>query len=46
VWIVDPLFRTVQIHQRGTGPKTFHHEETLSGCLPGLEIPVSDLFIE
>lgn len=44
VWIVDPLFRTVQIHQRGTGPKTFNDEETLSSVLPGLEIPVADLF--
>ncbi len=44
VWIVDPLFRTVQVHQRGAEPKTFNREETLSGCLPGLEIPVADLF--
>jgi Uma2 family endonuclease len=46
VWIVDPFFRTVQVHQRGTRPKTFNDEHTLSGgnILPGLEIAVGELF--
>ena len=46
MWIVDPFFRTVQVHQARTRPVTFNEEQTLVGgdVLPGLEIPVSDLF--
>ena len=46
VWIVDPFFKMVQMHQRGTAPQSFNDEHTLSGgdILPGLEIAVADLF--
>ena len=46
VWIVDPFFKTVQVHRRGTAPQTFNDEQTLGGgnALPGLEVSVADLF--
>lgn len=46
VWIVDPYFQTVTVHRPAAPPDMFNTEETLSGgtTLPGLEIPVADLF--
>jgi Uma2 family endonuclease len=46
VWVVDPYFHTVTVHRSGGQPEMFNNEETLTGgaTLPGLEIPVADLF--
>jgi Uma2 family endonuclease len=46
VWIVDPYFHTVTVHQPAAPPRMFNDQETLSGgsTLPGLEIAVADLF--
>jgi Uma2 family endonuclease len=46
VWIVDPYFHTVTVHQPAAPPKMFNDQETLAGgsTLPGLEIAVGDIF--
>jgi Uma2 family endonuclease len=46
VWLVDPDFRTVTVHQPGQRPKSFNDEEELSGepYLPGFRVSVSRLF--
>ncbi|MCO6455924.1 MAG: Uma2 family endonuclease [Pirellulaceae bacterium] len=46
VWIVDPYFRTVQVHSPGTPPAMCNDRQTLQGgdVLPGLELPVGELF--
>lgn len=45
IWIVYPTTRTVEVHTPG-GATTLEAEDTLSGgaVLPGLEIPVRDIF--
>jgi Uma2 family endonuclease len=46
VWIVDPYFKTVQVHRAEMAPQTFNVEQSLTGGqeMPGLEIAVADLF--
>lgn len=46
VWIVDPYFQTVQVHQSAIPPETFNRDHHVSGgeILPGLTIAVADLF--
>lgn len=46
VWIVDPFFKMVHVHQRGVASQTFNDQQTLSGgdALPGLEVSVGELF--
>jgi Uma2 family endonuclease len=46
VWIVDPYFKTVQVHRPSVAPQTFNIEQFLAGGeeMPGLEIAVADLF--
>ncbi len=46
VWIVDPYFRTVQVHRPGAVPEMFNTEHSLTGgtALPGLDIAVIDIF--
>ena len=46
VWIVDPYFQTVQVHQSAVPPETFNREHQVSGgeILPGLTIAVADIF--
>jgi Uma2 family endonuclease len=46
VWVVDPDFETVTVHQPGRGSQTFHTEQELSGepYLPGFRVSVARLF--
>ena len=46
VWVIDPDFRTVQVHRRSVPPETFNHTTLLSGGseLPGFEVAVAELF--
>ena len=46
VWVIDPDFRTVQVHRRGDPPEMFNQTMLLSGGsdLPGFEVPVVELF--
>ncbi len=46
VWIVDPYFQTVQVHQAAVPPETFNRDHDVSGgdVLPGLTIAVADIF--
>lgn len=46
VWVVDPDFRTVQVHRQGDPPETFNQTMLLSGGsdLPGFQVPVAELF--
>jgi Uma2 family endonuclease len=46
VWIVDPAFETVTIHERGQLPRMVNISETLSAdpYLPGFSVSVLDLF--
>jgi Uma2 family endonuclease len=46
VWIVDPYFHTVTVHQPAAPPKMFNDQEMLLGgsTLLGLEIAVADIF--
>lgn len=46
VWIVDPRFKTVQVHRRGEEPELFNVRQELSGepHLPGFRVPVAQLF--
>ncbi|MEZ6059545.1 MAG: Uma2 family endonuclease [Planctomycetaceae bacterium] len=46
VWVVDPVFRTVQVHRPDQQPESFNVNQILSGgdILPGLEISVADIF--
>ena len=46
VWVIDPDFRTVQVHRRDNSPEMFNQTMSLSGGsdLPGFEGPVAELF--
>ena len=46
VWVVDPYFRTVQVHRSGKSPETFNSEQTLTEpeVLVGFEVSVLELF--
>lgn len=46
VWVVDPDFRTVTVHQPGQEPETRNARQELSGdpYLPGFRVPVARLF--
>lgn len=46
VWVVDPYFRTVQVHRRGFAPVQYNCENRirLDEGLPGLDIAVIELF--
>ena len=46
VWIVDPYFQTVQVHQSTVPPETFNRDHHVGGgeILPGLIIAVADIF--
>ena len=46
IWVVDPFFRTVQVHCRHTAPEMFNADQTLRGgdILPGLSISVAEIF--
>lgn len=46
VWVVDPYFRTVQVHAPGTPPEMCNDQQMLRGgdVLPGLELPVCEMF--
>jgi len=46
VWVVDPDFETVAVHQPGRKPETFHLQQELSGepYLPGFRVSVASLF--
>jgi Uma2 family endonuclease len=46
VWVVDPDFETVAVHQPGRESQTFHQHQELSGetYLPGFRVIVSALF--
>jgi Uma2 family endonuclease len=46
VWVVDPDFETVAVHQRGRDSQTFQRHEEISGetYLPGFRVKVSALF--
>lgn len=46
VWIVDPHFRTVTVHQRGRAPELFNEKQELTAepHLPGFKVAVKDIF--
>jgi Uma2 family endonuclease len=46
VWVIDPDFQLVHIHQRGVPAETYNVNQELSAhsALPGLRVQVSDLF--
>ena len=46
VWIVDPDFQTVTVHQAGAEPALFNRQHELSGgaVLAGFQVPVGELF--
>ena len=46
VWVVDPYFRTVQVHRSGKSPETFNSEQTLTEpeVMVGFEVSVLALF--
>lgn len=46
VWLVDPYFRTVQVHAAGRSPEMFNDQQTLAGgdLLPGWQVAVAELF--
>jgi Uma2 family endonuclease len=45
VWLVDPYFHTVTIHQPTSPPEMFNDQEMLDGgsTLPGLKLPVAEI---
>jgi Uma2 family endonuclease len=46
VWIVDPYFKTIQVHRRAVAPVTYNREHRVDGgdVLPGLDFAVADVF--
>jgi Uma2 family endonuclease len=46
VWIVDPHFQTVVVHQPDAKPELFNTDQEVSGdpCLPGFRVPVTAFF--
>lgn len=46
VWIVDPHFQTVVVHQREVKPELFNTDQEISGdpCLPGFRVPLTAFF--
>lgn len=46
VWIVDPSDQTVRSYRPGDRPRLFAEGDVLDAgdCLPGLQIPIADLF--
>jgi Uma2 family endonuclease len=46
VWVVDPDFETVAVHQRGCELELFHGKQEISGepYLPGFRVKVSAIF--
>ena len=46
VWLVDPYFRTVQVHAAGRSPEMFNEQQPLAGgdLLPGWQVAVAELF--
>ncbi len=45
-WVIDPVFRTVQVYRPGCEPVMLNSLEDLSGDphLPGFRVPVAALF--
>lgn len=46
VWIVDPAFETIQVHQPGRKPRMFNTDDTIT-CepdMPGFSLPVMRVF--
>lgn len=48
VWVVDPDRKTVTVHRPGHDPESLSREDVLDGgaVLPGLRLPVADLFVD
>ena len=46
VWVIDPVKRTVTVHQADAEPQTLTEQDSLSesALLPGFAMPVGDLF--
>ena len=46
VWVIDPIFRTVEVHRPGVEPEQFnvHQELTAEPHLPGFRVPVAEIF--
>src|SRR5207249_3143154 len=46
VWVIDPIFRTVEVHRPGVEPEQFnvHQELTAERHLPGFRVPVAEIF--
>ena len=46
VWVMDPIFRTVQVFRPNAEPELFNSRQELSGDphLPGFRVPVARLF--
>ena len=46
VWLVDPHFRTIVVHQRDKPPVLFNADQTIEGepHLPGFRVAVKEIF--
>lgn len=46
IWVIDPIFRTVQVYRPDAKPALFNDAQELSGepHLPGFRVAVADLF--
>jgi len=46
VWVIDPKFRTVEVHRPGAEPEQFNTRQELTAepHLPGFRVPVSEIF--
>lgn len=46
VWVIDPIFRTVEVHRPGLEPEQFniHQELTAEPHLPGFRVAVTEIF--
>jgi len=46
VWVIDPIFRTVEVHRPGVEPEQFnvHQELTAEPHLSGFRVPVAEIF--
>lgn len=45
IWIVDPDFKTVQVHQPGAAPVSYNREQEMQcRALPGLTLAIAEIF--
>jgi len=46
VWVIDPIFRTVEVHRPGVEPEQFNTRQELTAepHLPGFRVAVSEIF--